>query len=1231
MKSLNSSLTCARSAATLRQATITLMLSACLASSLSRAAESTIAWGNNNNSQTAVPGNVTNVVALAAGTLHSLALRSNGTVAGWGDNLFGQANVSDLAQVKAIAAGSTYSLALLSNGTVVVRGAPLAPPVGLTNVTAIAAGWSHCLALKQDGTVVSWGDSHSVPIGLSNVVAIAAGDGNSLALLSDRTVVAWGGTNFNKTVVPAGLSNVVAIAAGKDHCVALRWNGSVVAWGRNQDGQATVPPGLSNITAVTAGAFHTIALRVNGSIVAWGNNTFAQSDVPGWTRFYQIAAGGYHNLGQLGDGLPIITVQPRSQSVLIGQDALFAALAVGAQPMTYQWRKNGTNIAGQTSNALILPAIQFTNAGDYSVRIVNSNGQVTSASATLTPFQPLDREVICGEDAIFTAPMTGTLGYQWLFGLEPVPDATNATLLLNNLTTSQAGDYSVIAFGPAGSVTSLVTRLTVTVDPSFITSPLSASGSQGNPFTYAITASRAPIRFEAALLPLGLSLNTNSGIISGIPIEDGNYTAIITAINECDSPSAELNLMFSSGAPVISSSPVVNGIENQPLTYQIIAAPTITAYGARNLPHGLTADPATGLISGAPVFAGTHSATIYATNQWGVGSAPLTVNVANRVIDGLSIANVTYTYSSPYLLDFEFSLRDNTNELMGSAVVVPPNLLVAYSMENERTNSPSETGTRIALGSTKQLKVNLVLDFTESLANLAAGDSDGDGISDAVEQMVASAQLFVNQQSAAAQIGVFEFHREDLEPQQVLPLTTDKQLLNEAIAGIWTNYVQNFPASSRCWDALQLAIADLGPANPDEQHYVVFISDGEDESSTSTLEDVIQAATNSSVKIFAIGFGDVVNTANLISITDATKGRYYAAADAATLGEQFALISKDLYGQYVLRWATLKRSSTAFLPSFTIILGGHQATVPIPAFTTFDVEEIDPDTGETNTVTMTNYVFEPYIPTDHAGPVSAGLLRLTPDAAIEPTAMTLRAAYVPRFVRQLRLRYRANWPCTTTLLSTGPGEILEGWSLTETNDGAGATWLLLSSPNPQTTASSIPFASFGDLVRFNFRDVFSTSNAFSILAIDNTIYTNTGGQSFVMQNTNFVTAYPILPFGTPVPWLMANGFTSNFPAAEVSDPDGDGVPTWQEYLANTNPQDPSSRFVVRGLSNDVFGRNQITFSTSLNRRYRVETSADLLNWEIVEADIPGTGTDITVLDRRYQPWVAQVYYRAVAY
>jgi alpha-tubulin suppressor-like RCC1 family protein len=52
-----------------------------------------VAWGSNSNGQIAVPSGLTNVVAIAAGSLNSLALKSNGTVVAWGQNASGQATI----------------------------------------------------------------------------------------------------------------------------------------------------------------------------------------------------------------------------------------------------------------------------------------------------------------------------------------------------------------------------------------------------------------------------------------------------------------------------------------------------------------------------------------------------------------------------------------------------------------------------------------------------------------------------------------------------------------------------------------------------------------------------------------------------------------------------------------------------------------------------------------------------------------------------------------------------------------------------------------------------------------------------------------------------------------------------------------------------------------------------------------------------------------------------------
>jgi hypothetical protein len=653
------------------------------------------------------------------------------------------------------------------------------------------------------------------------------------------------------------------------------------------------------------------------------------------------------------------------------------------------------------------------------------------------------------------------------------------------------------------------------------------------------------------------------------------------------------------------------------------------------------------------LFAGNFTITLLASNVWGVGTQNLQLFVANQRISGLSIADVITNYSSPYLLDFQFSLRDSDDPTQGNAIVTDPKNLKVTVFEDKATVSPTETSVIIQgvdQGVTaKVLKAFEVLDFSDSIASLANGDADHNGISDAVDTEISAAQAIINQQPNTAQFGVYEFHREDQDPQLVQSLTTDKQLLNTEIGGIWTNYVQNFPAGSRCWDALASAISSLGTQNNDEQHVVIFCSDGYDTSSSHTPDDVISLATNANVQVYCVGFGNPVDTATLTRITDQTQGRYYEATNVESLAASFSQIGKDLSGQYYLRWATLQRGTNFFMPSFQIQYQGFTADSPTnPVFSTMTnvpatdtnnvvITNSDGSIEMTNiTVYTTNYIISPYTVGDYAGDVKIGSLRLVSDAEVLPSAVTLRATYVPRYVRQIRLHYQANWPCTVTMQSTNPGEMLYGWSLSQTNDGNGGQWATLSSPDQQDLTTSIPFADFGPLLNFKFHDIINSSNAFSILAVDNTVYTNTGDQSFVFENTNaFTASYPALPHGTPVPWLVGYGFTNsnNWIADETNDVNGDGLATWQDYVAGLNPTNTASAgFAVQNLTpTGPFGQYQITFNTALNRFYRVESSTNLVNWETVQDSIAGTGSNVTVTDTRYLMNAPSVFYRVVVY
>jgi len=85
---------------------------------------------------------------------------------------------------------------------------------------------------------------------------------------------------------------------------------------------------------------------------------------------------------------PVITSHPQSISVAQGDSAVFIVSASGSPQLKYQWRKNGTSIPGAKSKKYKIPAVTPADAGNYSVRVTNSVGNVISNNAVLTVTAP---------------------------------------------------------------------------------------------------------------------------------------------------------------------------------------------------------------------------------------------------------------------------------------------------------------------------------------------------------------------------------------------------------------------------------------------------------------------------------------------------------------------------------------------------------------------------------------------------------------------------------------------------------------------------------------------------------------------------------------------------------------------------------------------------------------------------------------------------------------------------
>jgi len=81
---------------------------------------------------------------------------------------------------------------------------------------------------------------------------------------------------------------------------------------------------------------------------------------------------------------PVIMTQPANQTVPAAGTAGFSVSAIGTQPLSYQWALNTTNVSGATNSTLALTNVQYAQAGNYSVTVVNSLGTTPSSNALLT-------------------------------------------------------------------------------------------------------------------------------------------------------------------------------------------------------------------------------------------------------------------------------------------------------------------------------------------------------------------------------------------------------------------------------------------------------------------------------------------------------------------------------------------------------------------------------------------------------------------------------------------------------------------------------------------------------------------------------------------------------------------------------------------------------------------------------------------------------------------------------
>jgi alpha-tubulin suppressor-like RCC1 family protein len=211
--------------------------------------------------------------------------------------------------------------------------------LGLSNIQDADAAWYTVVVTNMGGCVTS------TPALLTVLISPPIINSQPVSL-----------TNY------AGTTATFLVSAGGPIPMSYQWqkNGTNLTNGGNVSGATTSTLTLTNVQDADAAIYTATITNAFGSVTS----TPASLTVL--------------------DSPPVITSQPASCNIFVGTAANFAVAAIGANPFSYQWQFNGTNLDGATNSSLILNNVRPVNTGPYQVVVTNAFGSATSSVAILT-------------------------------------------------------------------------------------------------------------------------------------------------------------------------------------------------------------------------------------------------------------------------------------------------------------------------------------------------------------------------------------------------------------------------------------------------------------------------------------------------------------------------------------------------------------------------------------------------------------------------------------------------------------------------------------------------------------------------------------------------------------------------------------------------------------------------------------------------------------------------------